>query len=140
MAIEANQKVSIEYEVKSAGELIDSNIGKEPLEFVFGQGQLIAGLESRIADMSTGESKEIIVPASEAYGEYNEEAMQTVPKDQIGQSDEIQVGSILSGQGSDGNPVQVIVKEIQENDVVIDFNHPLAGKELTFNVKVLSVA
>ncbi len=69
MAIENNQQVSINYELKVEGEVVDSNIGKELLEFAYGTGQLIPGLESRMAEMKEGETKEINVPASEAYGD-----------------------------------------------------------------------
>ena len=75
MAIENNQTVSIEYELKLEGEIIDSNIGQEPLEFAFGTGQLIPGLESRMQDMNIDETRQITVPCEEAYGEYNPEAI-----------------------------------------------------------------
>ncbi|MEJ2468749.1 MAG: FKBP-type peptidyl-prolyl cis-trans isomerase, partial [Campylobacterales bacterium] len=83
MAIQPNQKVAIEYELTVDGNVVDSNVGREPLEFQFGAGQIIPGLESRIADLNAGENTEVTVPAAEAYGEYNEEAMQVVPKTQL---------------------------------------------------------
>ncbi len=138
MAISNNQVVSMEYEVKVEGNVVDSNVNKEPLEFTFGTGQIIPGLESRMADMSEGEEASIVVPANEAYGEYNEEAIQKLPKEQF-DGIELSAGLQLQGQGPDGNPIQVVVKEILDNEVVIDFNHPLAGKELNFNVNILSV-
>lgn len=139
MAIENNQVVSIEYEVKSEGNVIDSNIGQEPLQFTYGAGQIIPGLESRIADLSVGETAEVVVPAAEAYGEYNEEATQAVPKAQLQGVEDVQPGTPLRGQGEDGSPVEVVVKEVREDDVIIDFNHPLAGRDLTFTVKILSL-
>lgn len=138
MAISNNQVVSMEYEVKVEGNVVDSNVNQEPLEFTFGSGQIIPGLESRIADLNVGESASIIVPASEAYGEYNEEAMQKIPKEQF-EGIELSIGLPLQGQGPDGNPVQVVVKDILDDEVLIDFNHPLAGKELNFNINILSV-
>jgi len=138
MAISNNQVVSMEYEVKVEGNVVDSNVNKEPLEFTFGTGQIIPGLESRIADMREGEEASIVVPANEAYGEYNEEAIQKLPKEQF-DGIELSAGLQLQGQGPDGNPIQVVVKEILDNEVVIDFNHPLAGKELNFNINILSV-
>ncbi|QFR44066.1 FKBP-type peptidyl-prolyl cis-trans isomerase [Sulfurimonas xiamenensis] len=138
MAISNNQVVSMEYEVKVEGNVVDSNVNKEPLEFTFGTGQIIPGLESRMADMSEGEEASIVVPANEAYGEYNEEAIQKLPKEQF-DGIELSAGLQLQGQGPDGNPIQVVVKEILDNEVVIDFNHPLAGKELNFNINILSV-
>lgn len=138
MAISNNQVVSMEYEVKVEGNIVDSNVNQEPLEFTFGSGQIIPGLESRIADLSEGESASIVVPASEAYGEYNEEAMQKIPKEQF-EGIELSIGLPLQGQGPDGNPIQVVVKDILDDEVLIDFNHPLAGKELNFNISILSI-
>ncbi|MBE0515744.1 peptidylprolyl isomerase [Sulfurimonas sp.] len=138
MAISNNQVVSMEYEVKVEGNVVDSNVNQEPLEFTFGSGQIISGLESRIAELSAGESASIVVPASEAYGEYNEEAMQKIPKEQF-EGIELSIGLPLQGQGPDGNPVQVVVKDILDDEVLIDFNHPLAGKELNFDINILSV-
>lgn len=138
MAISNNQVVSMEYEVKVEGNVVDSNVNQEPLEFTFGSGQIISGLESRIAELSEGESASIVVPASEAYGEYNEEAMQRIPKEQF-EGIELSIGLPLQGQGPDGNPIQVVVKDILDDEVLIDFNHPLAGKELNFDVNILSV-
>jgi FKBP-type peptidyl-prolyl cis-trans isomerase SlyD len=141
MAIQPNQKVAIEYELTVDGNVVDSNVGREPLEFQFGAGQIIPGLESRIAHLNSGESAEVTVPAAEAYGEYNEEAMQVVPKTQLqGIEEEITVGMPLHGQSPDGNPIEVVVKEVRDDEIVVDFNHPLAGKDLTFAIKVLSIA
>ena len=139
MAINNDQTVSIEYEVRAGENLIDSNVGKEPLSFVYGSGQIIPGLESRISDMNTGEEAEIQVPAAEAYGEYNEDAIQAMPKEQLKDIEGLHEGMPLQGQGADGNMIQVIVKEIRDEDVLLDFNHPLAGQDLTFNIKVLEV-
>ncbi len=138
MAIEKEQVVAMMYELKIDGEVVDSNMDKEPLEFTFGSGQIIPGLEARISELNEGDSADINVPADEAYGEYNPEAKQTVPKENFGDL-ELSVGMPLQGQSEDGNPVQVMVKEILENDVVIDFNHPLSGKDLDFSVTIKSI-
>jgi len=138
MAIEANQIVSIEYEVKDGDNVVDSNIGGDPLVFMFGKGQIIPGLENGIVDMSIGDKGDILVQPTDAYGEYNAEATQEVPADQFA-GIELNVGMTLYGQGEDGGTVQVTVKEIKEDTVVIDFNHPLAGKELMFSVAINNV-
>ena len=138
MAIEANQVVSLEYEVKDGNEVVDSNVGGAPLVFMYGKGQIIPGLEAGIANMTVGEKGDVLVKAADAYGEYNEEAEQTVPKEQFAGID-LNVGMTLYGQGEDGGTVQVIVKEIKDDEVVIDFNHPLAGKDLMFSVTVNNV-
>ena len=139
MAIENNQVVAMTYELKVDGEVVDSNIGKDALEFTFGTGQIIPGLESRITELNEGDSKDITVPAAEAYGEYNEEAKQVLPKEQFGDL-ELQVGMPLQGQGENGQPVQVVITDIKEDgSVEVDFNHPLAGKELNFSITINSI-
>jgi FKBP-type peptidyl-prolyl cis-trans isomerase SlyD len=138
MAIKENQIVSIEYEVKDGESIVDSNIGGSPLVFMYGKEQIIPGLESGIANMSTGEKAEISVKADDAYGQYNEEAKQEVPKDQFAGID-LEVGLTLYGQGEDGSTVQVIVKEVGDENVILDFNHPLAGKDLSFSVSINNI-
>ncbi len=140
MSTNDNKVVSFEYELKDAstGEVLDSNVGKEPLEFVSGKGQIIPGLESKLTQMSAGDKAEVQVPASEGYGEVNPEAVQTLPKEQFAGID-LQEGMVLYGQGENGETVQVTVKSFDDNNVVVDFNHPLAGKDLIFNVSVLGV-
>ncbi len=138
MAIEKNQIVSIEYEVSDGEKIVDSNIGGMPLVFMFGKGQIIPGLENAIANMSIGEKAEVVVKAEDAYGEYDNEAKQEVPRDQFSGID-LEVGMTLYGQGEDGGTVQVVVKEIAQESVIIDFNHPLAGKNLSFVVVINNI-
>jgi len=138
MAITENQVVSIEYEVKDGDTVVDSNVGGAPLVFIYGKGQIIPGLESGIADMSAGDKGDVLVKPEDAYGEYNAEAQQTVPKEQFA-GIELEIGQTLYGQGEDGGTVQVTVKEIGDEDVTVDFNHPLAGKTLMFSVAINNV-
>jgi len=138
MAIEANQIVSIEYEVRDGDKVVDSNVGQAPLVFMFGKGQIIPGLENGLKDMAVGEKSDLLVKAEDAYGEHNPEAKQEVPKDQFAGID-LEEGMTLYGQGEDGGTVQVIVKEVGEENVIIDFNHPLAGKDLMFSVTLSNV-
>ena len=138
MAIEANQIVSLQYEVKDGETVVDSNMGGDALIFMFGKGQIIPGLENGIVNMEIGDKGDILVQPADAYGEYNAEATQEVPADQFA-GIELAVGMTLYGQGEDGGTVQVTVKEIKEDTVVIDFNHPLAGKELMFSVAINNV-
>jgi len=134
-----NCVVGIEYEVKEAGttEVVDSNKGGEALEFIIGKGQIIPGLENALVGMAKGESGDIMVSAADAYGDVNPEAVQTLPKEQFEGVDLVE-GMSLYGQGEDGQTVQVTVKAFDDNEVTIDFNHPLAGKDLMFSVVVLS--
>ena len=139
MAIEKeNCVVAIEYEVKEAGttEIVDTNKGAQPLEFITGTGQIIPGLETALVGMSKGESGDIKVDAANAYGEMNPEAVQTIPKDQF-EGIELTEGMMLYGQGEGGQTVQVVVKSFTDEDVTVDYNHPLAGKDLMFTVTVL---
>jgi len=140
MAIEKeNSVVGIEYEVKEAGttEIVDTNKGAQPLEFVMGKGQIIPGLENALVGMKEGESADILVKAADAYGEVNPEAVQTLPIEQF-EGVDLKEGMTLYGQGEDGQTVQVTVKSFNDKEVTIDFNHPLAGKDLMFSVTVLS--
>lgn len=141
IAIE-NSVVGIEYEVKEAGstEVVDSNKGQNqpPLEFITGKGHIIPGLEKALEGMSVGESGDMLVPASEAYGERDDKAIQILPIEQF-EGVELQEGLTLYGQGDQGQTVQVTVQSFDEKEVKVDFNHPLAGKDLMFYVKVLSL-
>ncbi|NPA64155.1 MAG: peptidylprolyl isomerase [Epsilonproteobacteria bacterium] len=139
MAIEDNKVVGIEYTVKDAatGEVIDSNVGHKPLEFITGKGQIIPGLEKEIKKMSLGEQADVLVKAEEAYGEKNPEAIQKLPREQF-EGIDLQKGMTLYGQGENGETVQVTVADFDDKEVTIDFNHPLAGKDLMFTVKVVS--
>lgn len=134
-----NCVVGIEYEVKEAGttEIVDSNKGAQPLEFIMGKQQIIPGLESALTGMSVDEAGDIMVKAADAYGDVNPEAMQTLPKDQFEGIDLVE-GMTLYGQNENGQTTQVMVKSFNDTEVNVDFNHPLAGKDLMFSVKVLS--
>ncbi len=140
MAISDNQVVSIEYTLTEKGkdEVLDSNKGHAPLEFIVGSGSIIPGLENAIKNMSKGESAKIDVPAAEAYGERNPEAMETLPKEQFAGID-LEKGMQLYGQSEDGQTVMVTVADFDENSVTVDYNHPLAGKDLTFDVTINDV-
>jgi len=128
----------IEYTVKnSKGEVVDSNKGQAPLEFIAGKGQIIPGLEKEVENMEIGEEKTITIPAEEAYGEYNPEMLQELPRDQF-QGIELQKGMTLYGQTPDGQTIAVTVKDFDDKNVTIDYNHPLAGEDLTFDVKVVT--
>ena len=128
----------IEYTVKnSKGEVVDSNKGQAPLEFIAGQGQIIPGLEKEVEKMNVGEEKTIVVKAEEAYGERNEEWVETLPKEQF-EGIDLQKGMTLYGQSPDGQTIAVTVKDFNDKEVTIDYNHPLAGEDLTFDVKIIT--
>jgi FKBP-type peptidyl-prolyl cis-trans isomerase SlyD len=136
----SNKVISIEYTLNDATtkEKLDTNVGGAPLEFITGQGQIIPGLEKEIDTLAKGESVDVVVQPEEAYGEYSADALQTLPKEQFAGVD-LTEGMTLYGTGENGETVQVTVKSLGENDVTIDYNHPLAGKTLMFNVSILDV-
>lgn len=140
MAIENNMVVSLEYELrdKATSDIIDSNVGEAALEFITGRSHIIPGLESEILKMSEGDAGQVIVAPAQAYGEFDETAVQQVPIEQFA-GIELQEGMPLYAQAEDGSTIQVIVKNISEKEVTVDYNHPLAGKELMFDIKVLGV-
>jgi len=140
MSISDNQVVSIHYELRNVdnGEILDSNINAAPLSFIVGKGQIIPGLEEKIKELKAGENADIKVAAADAYGIYDDNAVQTLPKEQFAGL-ELQVGMTLYGQGEHGETVQVMVKNFNDETVEIDFNHPLAGKDLLFAISILEV-
>ncbi len=139
MSIEINKVISIEYNLVDANtkEQLDSNIGGQPLEFISGKGHIIKGLEDKLVTMSIGDKAEVQVEPSQAYGEYKEEAVQKLPKEQFA-GIELTEGMSLYGTGENGETVQVIVKSFDGEEVVIDYNHPMAGKSLLFDVEILT--
>ena len=139
MAIEINQTVKMKFQVRIDGEIVDGTTGNKPFEFVFGTGQVIAGLEKRMKDMNLGEQAKFLVPAADAYGEYNEDAIQTMPIEEFAGIKDLKVGMQLQGQDENEQPVQVIVKEITETQIVIDYNHPLSGKDLEYIIQIESL-
>ena len=139
MPIEINQTVKIMFEVRIDGILVDGSRSNKPFEFQFGVGQVIAGLEKRIINMKAGEATQFIVPAAEAYGEYDPNGIQTLHIEQFAGIDDLKVGLQIQAQDENDQPIQFIVKEINETEVTVDFNHPLAGKDLEYKVKIDSL-
>lgn len=131
--------IGIEYSLKDAttSEQLDTNVGQAPLEFVSGKGQIIPGLENKVINMAINEEADVVVQPSEAYGEYNDKAIQKLPKEQFA-GIELTEGMTLYGTGEQGETVQVLVKEFSDSEVTIDYNHPMAGRTLMFSVVVKS--
>ena len=137
--IQKGSKVELEYTLTDdGGKVLDSNKGGTPLTFTQGERQLIPGLEKALDGMHVGEEKMVTVTPAEAYGEVDPTAVTEVPKESI-PPDALKVGAELVARNRSGGQRMVRVKEIKENTVVIDLNHPLAGKALLFTVKVLGV-
>lgn len=137
--IQNGSTVKLEYTLTDEkGTILDTNEGKEPLVYTHGQGQIIPGLEKALGGLRAGDAKHVIVPSDEAYGPIRPEAFIEVPKERI-PPDLQTVGAHLMGQSKGEQPVSVFVKEIKEKTIVLDANHPLAGKALTFDVKIVEV-
>lgn len=118
------------------GSVFDSSLEREPLAFIMDVGMLIPGLESDVKEAKVGDKRKAVIDAENAYGPVNDEAVQDVPKTQFPEDLKLEEGMQLQAQGPQG-PVPVMVKEIKEESVIVDFNHPLAGKELTFEYELL---
>ena len=133
-----NRVIKMYYELKDAknGEILESNFNANPIAFLSGKNQILQKLEDEVLNLGEGESKIIKILPQDGVGEYDENAVQTLPKEQFAGID-LQIGMELFGEGEDGSVARVIVKEITDESVSVDFNHPYAGKELEFNVKIL---
>jgi len=140
MAIENNKVVSIKYTLVNANskDILDSNIDGDPLEFIVGKEQIIPGLEIELVKLDKLEKADILVNPEDAYGEINQDAIQTLPKEQFADVDLVE-GMTLYGSGENGETVQVTVKSFDDESVTIDYNHPLAGQTLLFTVEIVDV-
>ncbi len=139
VVIAPNKVVEIHYEGKlSDGSVFDSSADQEPLEFVFGVGMLIPGLEQGLEGLAVGETATIEVKAEDAYGLREDQAVHEIPRQEIDPEIQLEEGMQLVGQSPQG-PMIVTVVEFDDQTVTIDFNHPLAGEDLTFNIEVVSV-
>ncbi len=137
--VSSGKEVSLEYTLKLAdNKVVDTNVGQDPLTYTQGSGQLISGLESKLEGMAVGETKQVTVVPEDGYGSVNPQAFQEVPKENI-PAEAMKVGTELIGRDAQGRVVRPRVSEIKDKTVVLDFNHPLAGQTLYFDVKVLDV-
>lgn len=123
----------------SNGEVFDSSEGREPLEFTVGEGQLIPGFEKAVMGMAKEESKSFDVSSDEAYGAVREDLHYEVPKNNFPENIDPEPGMRLSMGTGDGREIPVTVTNVGEESVNLDANHPLAGKDLTFEIKVVEI-
>lgn len=138
--VKDNDKVSVHYTgTLDNGDVFDSSKDREPLSFTVGQGQMIPGFENAVKGMALNEKKSVTIPPSEAYGELRPEMIQKISKTQLPPDLNPSVGQQLASQLPSGEQIIVTVKEIDESDITIDANHPLAGKELTFEIEVVEI-
>jgi peptidylprolyl isomerase len=135
--IKEGSKVKVHYTGRFEDTTVfDSSLEREPLEFVVGEANLIPGFMNALIGMNSGESKTIQLNPEEAYGSYIEELVNEVPKEHVPEG--VEVGSMLQAQTEDGI-VNVIVTDVTETHVTVDANHPLAGKNLIFDLEILEV-
>ncbi|WP_296763387.1 peptidylprolyl isomerase [Sediminimonas sp.] len=121
------------------GSTFDSSEGRDPLEFTVGSGQIIPGLDNAMSGMAVGEKKKVEVPADEAYGQPDPSARQAVPRAEIPEDIPVDLGTQLQVQTPDGNAMPVTVVEVTEAEVTLDANHPLAGRDLTFDIELVEI-
>jgi FKBP-type peptidyl-prolyl cis-trans isomerase SlyD len=134
--IEAGKTVGFEYTLSlDDGSVVQSNKGAEPLTYVHGESQILPALEQQLEGLGIDDQKAVKLAAEDAYGDVKEEAFQEVPAEQIPENAR-QVGAQLSAQGYNG---AIRVHEVKDETVVLDFNHPLAGENLTFDIRVVSI-
>ncbi|TWG92747.1 peptidylprolyl isomerase [Mesorhizobium sp. J18] len=138
--VKSGDVVRIHYTGKLAdGTEFDSSAGREPLEFQVGAGQIISGLERQVEGMTVGERETVTIPADEAYGPRDERQVQIVPREAFPQDLNLAVGSRLQANTQDGRQIALTVTDIRDDQVTVDANHPLAGRDLIFDVEVVEI-
>ena len=138
--VKENNTVKVNYTGKlSDGQVFDSSEGKEPLEFTLGQGQLIPGFEEGLIDMKLKEKKTITITTEQAYGEVDSDLILEVNKSKLPKDMTPEVGMGLVSKSPDGQETNLVVVEVKEESIVIDGNHPLAGKELIFDLEIVGI-
>jgi FKBP-type peptidyl-prolyl cis-trans isomerase SlyD len=138
-SVQKNVVVSMEYILHVENEEIDSSKGQDPLQFLVGHGNIISGLEREMIGMKVGESKDVIIQPADAYGEFDEEAFMEVPRDAFPQDIPVEEGAELTVRDDSGQSRYARIEAINGDNVTLNFNHPLAGDELHFNVKVVGL-
>ncbi len=123
----------------SDGTQFDSSAGRDPLEFSVGSGQVIAGFDNAVTGMSIGESRTVNIPSGEAYGPRQEELVHDVPRSALPEGMEPEVGMSLQAQTQQGQAVRLVVTAVGPQSITVDGNHPLAGKDLSFEIELVEI-
>jgi FKBP-type peptidyl-prolyl cis-trans isomerase 2 len=124
----------------SDGTVFDSSREQAPIELTLGSGDVIPGFDRAVVGMSVGDNKTVVIPSDEAYGPRNEEMLQQIPRGAIPAEIELSEGLILHAEAPDGNRLSFTVVRIEDEQVLIDGNHPLAGRDLTFALELVEIA
>ena len=140
--VKEGDTVKVHYTGKlNDGSVFDSSQDREPLEFTLGQGQLIPGFENAVTGMEQGESTTVTIPSDEAYGERRDDLELEVAKNELPDNVEPEVGMQLQMQQQEsGQAVPVKITNVEDEKVTLDANHPLAGKDLTFDIEVVDIS
>lgn len=135
-----NDTVKVHYTGKlTSGEVFDSSLNREPLQFVLGSGQMIPGFDSAVNGMELNEKKTVTIDSDQAYGPMNDELVQDIPKTQLPDDLKPEVGQTLVATGPEGQQTQVLVTDVSDATIKIDANHPLAGKDLVFEIELVEI-
>ncbi len=137
--IENGKKVKFHYTLTVDDQVVDSSSGKDPLEYEHGGGGIIPGLQKGLEGLKEGDKRQVAVEAKEAYGEINPQAIVEVSKENLGGQD-IKEGMGIQAKSQTGQAFQGVIKEVRDSDVLVDFNHPLAGKTLNFEVEIVAIS
>lgn len=138
--VKENDTVRVHYTGKlKSGQIFDSSLEREPLEFTLGQGMLIPGFEKAVIDMKVNDKKTVDIPMEEAYGDIIKELFHKVEKTQLPPEMEPAVGLGLASRDAQGNEHQFRIVEVNEDHVIVDGNHPLAGQELVFDLELVEI-
>ncbi len=141
MTIQKDKVVTMHYHLTNTddGQVLDSSQGSDPLTYLHGSGTIIPGLEEALSGLDVGATKKVQVEPADAYGEFDEEMVQNLPRTDFDGIENLEVGMRLQAQDQDGNEFVVHIASIEEDEVMIDGNHPLAGIPLTFEIEIVAL-
>ncbi len=137
--IAKDKVVKFDYTLTVEGNVVDTSEGKEPRQYTHGQNMVIPGLEKQMEGLKVGDERTLVVPPAEAYGVVNSEMILEVEKAKLDPAIKPEKGMVIQMQPPDGQPIPGIVEEVKDTGVVVNFNHPLAGKELSFKIKIVEI-
>ena len=138
--VTGNETVKLHYTGKlNDGQVFDSSLQREPLEVTLGEGRLIPGFEKGLVDMKVNDKKTITIPKEEAYGDIQQELFQKVPTENLPPEIKPEVGMGLVSKNPDGSERQLRVADVNDDFIIVDANHPLAGQDLTFELELLEI-
>lgn len=138
MAAKVGDRVQVHYTGSVENTVFDSSVGRDPIEFRIGAGEVLPGFEQAVVGMVVGEKKTFQIPPDQAYGDRVEELVQDVPMDFF-EGHPIEVGQLIHLQSHDGQILQALVTDVTEEFATLDMNHPLAGKTLTFEIELTHI-